>query len=327
MGNILNSIKNSLQEEVRRDSAGKHFVLFIYLLYSNPLVQALISLIGTVLIAIFIGKNYYGLFFWIVCGFYCLSVVLIALANNHIQEKIKDTAFFQNALLGVSTILRAWATSLQTSAREFQKMNFRTEKNAVKNTLSKIDFQAAALCVCENLHNCLTRNLGSDDIYVTVYQKYMSHGKPYCKMIAHSGYYEPTSYGKEYLIPQFAENLLGNVEFHTYIFASGQKRIRVFADRESVSKAFKLHEGCEDRESCIKQYIGIPISPAKQGITFLLQVDTCVPKLFGKTTSDVEEFAKNMISPFGQFLHMIYEQGRTIHQLMEKLKGGKECEQ
>lgn len=311
------TIKNALQERVRRDSASKHFILFVYLFYSNTLVQAIISLLGTVLIAVFIGKSYYGVFFWIICVFYCVSVLLIGLANDHIQGKIKDTIFFQNALYGISTVLRAWAISLQKSAKELQNTDLQTEKNAVKNSLSKIDFQTAAFTVCEYLNNYLTRNLGPDDIYVTVYQKYQTDNGFSCKMIAHSGNHEPTSYGIEYPIPLFEEHSLGSIEFHTYIFASEKKDIQVFADHKSIIEKFKIHEGCEARENNIEQYIGIPISPAKLGVTFLLQVDTPVPKLFGKTTSDVEEFARNMIYPFSQFLHMIYEQGRTINQLIK----------
>lgn len=145
-------------------------------------------------------------------------------------------------------------------------------------------------------------------------------------MIAYSEKHEPTSFDKKYKIPdhaEFSEDLFGKIEYHSYLFASGRKDISVLVNRNEVKKAFILHDYCGDREDKIAQYICIPISPVGLGVTFLLQIDTVTPGKFGSDEHSMMEFVNNVIYPFAQFLHMIYEEGRTIEQLTCKLMGGK----
>ena len=76
-----------------------------------------------------------------------------------------------------------------------------------------------------------------------------------------------------------------------------------------------MHKDNKEREEKIQQYICFPISIAKSGVLFLLQVDTCVKGLFGCDNDSVKEFVANYVYPYGQFLHMVYEEQRTIEQL------------
>jgi hypothetical protein len=206
---------------------------------------------------------------------------------------------------------------MQKCARELNGINVRSEKKFVERSLNKADFQTAACTVCEKLRDFLTEGIDRDAVYITVYQRYDEKGCDLCRMIAYSSTHEPTSYENRYPIPAFSKDNLKKIEYHTYIFSEGRKDIIILPDYQAVQDAFIIHPGCEIRERQITQYICVPISPAKQGVTFLLQVDTNVPGLFGKDYGSIEEFAKNTIYPFAQFLHMIYEEARTTKQLIQ----------
>lgn len=303
------------------DSAVSYLVNFLFRFFSSTVVAGLTTILGTVAIAIMVGKNYYELPFWIVCITYCVFTLCIGWANSYLQHKMKDIKYFQNALRGISQILSAWAITFQTSAKKFSKIeNKKDNPAAVKGVLTDMDFQAAAFMVCTELSKFLTGFINSEKIYVTVYQRFKNpDNTEYCRMIAYSQDHEPTGFNKKYPISNNPPAEIGEVEFHSYIFASQKTEPAIFADKESVQKAFMLHEGREERESEICQYIGIPIIPAGLGVTFLLQVDTCVPNFFGENKETTKEFSTNIITPFAQFLHMMYEQGRTVDQIL-KLK-------
>lgn len=309
--------KNWLREKAHEDSALADLIRFSYKIASHSYSQAFVSILETAVLAVFMENGYYGLFFWVAIIAYVIVTILIAWANEHVRGKIKDTKTFQNALFGIGAVLRSWAISTQKAAKGFKQINVREDTKTAESILSTVDFQTAAFTVCEKLHEFLTKNCDPDDVYVTVFQRYEENKQDLCRMIAYSGSHEPTSYGKTYTIPSRWENLLGKTEYHTYIFASGKKDVTSFYSQESVARVFKPHKGCETRETSIQQYICIPISPAKMGVTFLLQVDTRIPGLFGSTDSAVNEFAKNTIYPFSQFLHMMYEQARVFEQLVK----------
>ena len=94
--------------------------------------------------------------------------------------------------------------------------------------------------------------------------------------------------------------------------------IVALSDRKGIDEWFLEHDECAERESKIQQYIGIPISLPKLGVIFLLQIDTPVPKLFGKNEEEIKEFAKVGIYPYAQFLYMAYEQSRATQALIER---------
>lgn len=289
-----------------------HLIQFIYRFFANSFVQATTSILGTIIIAVLIGRGSYGWLFSICVILYCIFTILSAWANEHIRDKIRDTKVFQRALYGMATSMRTWAINLQKTAG-FLKTTLEKKDIDILKKLDRIDFQSAACLVCETLRDTLSKNEEKDDVYVTVFQK-TSPDK--CKMIAYSVNYEVSSYGVEYDIPsQNEEDLFGKIEYHSYVFYSGIKEITTFHTHELVMKAFVIHSNSEEREKNIQQFICIPISPAKLGVTFLLQVDTNVPNFFGDNKKAVDDFAKNIIFPFAQILHMAYEQSRMIEQL------------
>lgn len=305
-----------VRRKAHRDSAADHFIQFAFRFFSNEIVSGVATIIGTVVIALMVGWGYYGWGFWVIVGIYSLTIICIRWANGYAKQKLQDNTHFQNALRGMGSVLRAWAITLQKAATQFKKINFETERKAVDCTISTMDFQTAAFFVCEKLQELLTWSQNLRDIYVTVYQRVKDeHGMDCCKMIAYSQDHEPTGYGRKYKVPSAEEANFGSIELHSYIFASGKTDTIVLPDKEAVQSAFELHSGCETREQNICQYIGIPIVPAGLGVTFLLQVDTSIPSFFGDSEEGMKEFSNNVINPFAQFLHMIYEQGRTVEQL------------
>lgn len=286
-----------------------------YLFFSNDYVQTVVSLIGTIAIGLMTAFQYFGVWFWLTIVIYCISVVLTAWANRYLREKMNETRLLKQALLGIDVVLRAWGVRMQTCAKKLKNLSLSTDKLAIDKTLSETDFQAAAFTVCEKLCDSLSKYCDDDSVYITLYQKYEENGIFKCKMIAFSGNHEPSSYGAIYTIPEYDEGLRGKVEYHTLMFAENKTDISTFCNHEEITKAFVLHEASRSREEKIQQYICVPIAPAKLGVTFLLQIDTDVPDLFGKDHETVDRFAKIAIYPFAQFLHMIYEQARTIRQL------------
>ena len=139
------------------------------------------------------------------------------------------------------------------------------------------------------------------------------------KMIACSGFHGSPSWGEEYEIPQcFNKSLKKEIPYHSYIFASGDNSIRVLSNKKEVEEYFVPHKKSESRELDIQQYIGIPISVPDFGIMLLLQIDTDIPKLFGKDRQEMKEFAASAIFPFSQFLYMAYEQSNLTEALLTR---------
>lgn len=316
MTKIYNWLKKSLLSQKTKESFFFYASHFLYKIFTNGLTEAITTILGTVFIALFIGIHYFGAWFWVVTVIYVLSLLLIVLARTYQQETLKELYSLKQSLISVDATLYAWAVRLQKSAKSIYNSNEKTSKS-IKKDIEGINFQNAAFFVCENIAKYLTKYCEDDNIYVTVYQKYLTEKKePACKMIAFSGNHEPTSYGVPYIIPEFSDELLGKIEYHTYLFSSDKKDISVLCNQAEVEKAFKKHQKSEDREKKIQQYIGVPIAPAKSGVTFLLQIDTNIANLFGKEKETVENFSKIAIYPFAQFLHMIYEEARTIEQII-----------
>lgn len=317
MKNLFEKFKSIIRNKSKDDSTLSYLFKLLYRFFSHSIMQPIISILGTIIIAVLIGIKCFGLLFWISIVVYVVLIFCVALANEHTREKIKDIRHFQNALLGMSSMLRFWAVCLQQGAKKLNVADARKNEIVTNMLMEDIDFQTAAFSVCEKLNLLLTENrLSRDDVYITVFQRYKDGGKDLCKMIAYSKDHEPSSYSTVYNIPEFSGSLLGNVEYHSYVFSSGNTDVTCFSTREQIANIFKIHRNCEQREGKIQQYICIPISPAKLGITFLLQVDTTIPGLWGDDDISVNEFAKNIVYPYAQFLHMMYEQGRVFDRII-----------
>lgn len=315
MSKWYTAVRKWILAKIQKEDALSSLIKFLYLFFANDYVQTIISLIGTVAIGLMTAFQYFGVFFWITIIVYCLAVVLIAWANRYQKEKMNETRLLKQALLGIDVVLRTWGVKMQKCAKKMKTLSLPTDRVAIEKILTETDFQAAAFTVCEKLCDNLSKYCDNDNVYITVYQKFEEQGELKCKMVAFSGNHEPSTYSDRYTIPKYSEDLFGVIEYHTFVFAANKTDISTFCNPMEVETAFVLHEKSRKREEKIQQYICVPIAPAKLGVTFLLQIDTDVPNLFGRDKETVEKFAKIAIYPFAQFLHMMYEQSRTIGQL------------
>ena len=66
----------------QKDTAISHAIQFIYRAFANNYIQAITSILGTIVFLIGIQ-----IFFWICIILYCLSAVLIAWPKNTLVEK------------------------------------------------------------------------------------------------------------------------------------------------------------------------------------------------------------------------------------------------
>ena len=249
--NIYEHLKNFVIKHVSNDSAGAYFLKFIYRLLIVEYIDAIITIIGTVLIGIMIGINYFGVFFWVVVVIYMVLIFAVACAKRFLKEKNREHRIFKQALIGVDSTLRTWAIELQKCAKSLYNNKSRTA-NAIQRSVSSIDFQTAAFIVCEKIWQNLTKYCENENIYVTVFQKQENEDGCICKMIAYSGDHEPSSYGQSYIIPEYSENLLGKIEYHTYLFAVNRNDIAVLPDHKSVLKNFLPHEQSVERENSVQ---------------------------------------------------------------------------
>lgn len=315
MTNVYVTVRKWILAKIQKEDAISSLIKFAYFFFNNEYVQASISLIGTVAIGVMTAFKYFNAVLWITIVVYCGAVLLMAWANRYRKEKMNEARLLKQALIGMDIVLRTWGIKMQKCAQKLKDLSLQADRETIKRILTETDFQAAAFLVCEKLCDSLSKYCENDDVYVTLYQKFKERDELECKMIAYSGDHEPSTYDVVYSIPKNSENLMGKIEYHTYVFAANNKDISTFCNSGEVEAAFVLHEKSKDREEEIQQYICAPIAPAKQGVTFLLQIDTRVPDLFGKDKESVDRFAKIAIYPFAQFLHMMYEQSRTIGQL------------
>ncbi len=313
----VREITEWVRKQGRKESGFAHFIQFLYHTLSSSFIQAFISILGTVIIALMTAVNYYGVWLYISVAMFVILTMLSALASDHIHKKTRDTIVFQEALRELSKCSKAIAVALQKCAQNLKDSTTTKQRQQILKS-SNIDFQSAAFAVCKSLRDCLSQKNEKDDVYVTVFQKEIKDGSAYCRMIAYSEEYEVSGYKTRYEILPEHRNQFGNVEYHTYVFASEIQDITTFHNKELVDEAFCHHKLRKEREKLIQQYICIPISPANLGVTFLLQVDTNELGFWGHTKESVDEFAKNTIYPYAQLLLLIYEQGRVIHQLTVK---------
>ena len=311
---------------IRKDTATSHFLQFLLHLLRNEICQAAISILGTIVIAIFIGKSRYDSWFIASCICYVLLVIGVALGNNYDkherenseQQRIEAQRKLQLVKASVDSIRVLNGVSgngLYRIARQIKHDGWPSE---LKDLREVFGFQRVAFGVCEEIYNLLKNTYGLSKHYVTVYQRPEKHAlakgrktKSICKMIAYgnSNHKEPLSYKTQYEIPD-ASNLpseKNGIEFHTRLFAEGDTSPRILKTNREILENFKFHDTGYVREKKISQYIGIPSNVCNRGIMFLLQVDCEEEFGFGKTEEELHQFAETVLSQYVSLLALAYE--------------------
>lgn len=322
---MLNKPSSFIIKHSKDDSVFSLLIQITYKIFSSPYVSCFISIIGTIVIAIFIGNNCYNYSFFIFVGVYIVSLYLSTWANTYKNNKMNNYNNCKKAILSLDKILRSWGLELRKCAKQLHQLDPSANDNSINSTLSATSFQVGAFFVCSSLSEKLFNEKSRDKVYITIYQKIIRKDKTICRMIAYSGNHEPSSYKEEYEIPKKEKIDDQEIEFHTRIFSNNLTDPIVLLNHEQVMNEFKLHEISSEREENIQQYICIPITPSNMDVTFLLQLDTCVKDYFGDSIESVNEYIIENIYPFAQFLYMIYEEARTIEQLrMRVIRNDKE---
>lgn len=307
---IYQKIRDFALKHSSTDSAFSSFLILLYKIYISEFTQVINSILGTIVIGIMLACKYFKFGFYVAVILYLITLSLSTIANKYKNERVLETKMLNQSLLGISQILCSWSICLQKCAKKL--VNSKKNKREIDLILCDVDFQTAAFTVCQKLHNNLTKYCNNYDIYITVYQKYKKGNENYCKMIAYSTENEPSSFGEEYLIPNYSEDLIGKIPYHSYLFSLDSTNFAILPNYEAIKKCFVTHKINEEREADLQQYIGLPISIAKQGVSFILQVDTCKKSLFGNNKKEIESFVKTVLLPYPHFLHMIYEEARII---------------
>lgn len=321
----MNKVFKSIVNISRRDNAFSYLIHFLYEAFSNEIFNAVANILGTVVIAIFISHGYYGLWFGLGVALYIIIIFMSAVSRNYARNRQKQLRMYTQSLYGLDEILRAWADTLKNSSTHIRNARLRER---ISPFIEDFDFQNAAIFVCKKLFSHLSAAYGTNNIYITVYMRCLNSKydkddfdstKYINTMIACSDNHGSSSWDEDYEIPnKFYKGLKKEIPYHSYIFASGNNAIRVLSNKQEVDDYFVPHRQSESRERDIQQYIGIPISVPKFGIMFLLQIDTDIPKLFGKDQNEMKEFAASAIFPFSQFLYMAYEQSNMTDSLLKR---------
>lgn len=309
-------INTFIRDTSKRNDALGDLIRFAYKFFSHQWVDIVTSIMGTIIIAFLIGVGEHGVKLIIVGLIYALLLILSTWAKAYKNNMYKKMIKSSESLKTISSIMGSWQFDLYTCAKHI-KQNRDKGQEIISSFISELSFQRAAFYVCQSIRDVVSDqyHINNDDIYITVFQRIQSDSSDVCKMIAYSCTQEPTTYGYSYSIPQKDEIKRKKIEFHTKAFVSNNTGITVALNQTEVKKYFIIHPDNKEREEKIQQYICFPISIAKSGVLFLLQVDTSIKGLFGYDDDGVKEFLANYVYPYGQFLHMVYEEQRTIEQL------------
>lgn len=321
----FNDINTFILESSHKNGAMGDLIRFAYKFFSHEWIDIITSIIGTIIIALLIGCGDYSIRLVVACVIYVVLLLLSTWAKAYKHGIHKSLIDSNKSLNSISSVIDSWQHDLYNCAKNINR-NKNKDQEVIDTLLSDLSFQRAAFYVCRSIRNLVVEQcqINMDDIYITVFQRIQTGSSDVCKMIAYSCTQEPTTYGHSYSIPKKGKNNKKKIEFHTQKFAMNETNITVALNRTEVDKYFIMHPDNKDREEKIQQYICFPIAIAKSGVLFLLQLDTSVDGLFGNDANDVKEFIANNVYPFGQFLHMVYEEQRTLEQLREINYGKKE---
>lgn len=325
----MDRFDDRIVEYLRQDKVLPHLLRVVVGLLRHWICDVIIAVLGTIVIAVLVSKNSYGLAFWIIVVVY-ISLLLGSTyckryENKKKMEIVKSIDDKERELkrvqanydqmndtkLRIASINGIAAKGVYRVARDIKQDGWRY---SIKEIRDIIGFQAVAFTVCREVYEFFHVNYGLDGHWVTLFQRFdekkRGRVKSICKMIAYHNQadHEPLSYQNTYTIPR--NDNAENVEFHTRIFAGTDLTPRILMTQEDVRREFKIHPQSSARENRIHQYIGIPGTVCTDGITFLLQVDCNIVNGFGRDLKDVQELATKILSQYITVLTLYYELDR-----------------
>lgn len=176
----------------------------------------------------------------------------------------------------------------------------------IKDDFKILNYQDIATFVCHYMYDALKTAIGAEKHQVSIMHKFVEHNqqkREYIKMIAYgnSNQLSPGVFNTKFYLSEAPGY------YHVKMFVENVSQISILKDREEVEGNLIIIQGTNGNK--IKQYIGIPIFCEEKGIISLLQIDTEVDNLFGKTEDEIKE----LINPFLGYVHIL----TVYHQLGE----------
>ena len=333
-----------LKAFLQKDTAPAHIVAALIRTLRHWLSQAILTLLGTIVIAVLIGQSRYDGLFWTACVLYVLLLIGIAFCKEYDMSIQKDLASENTVLkdekaivedelsryMGLAqslTVMHAAAgKDIYRIARQVKYQGWIIKMSSIREVFG---FQKMCMQACREVYNFCKQQHPEYEYYVTIFQRIEADGKikDRCRMIAFANKdgIEPLSYRDEYPITKVKTKAEAKIPLHTQIFAEDELKNCVITDPEEIKKRFVIHEKNKTREDQIKAYIGIPAKVCNRGVTFLLQVDCNCERGFGKGQSKAEKLAESIIKPYVSYLSMIYEFDRMNEMTdnhLRRIQGG-----
>lgn len=169
-------------------------------------------------------------------------------------------------------------------------------------------FKFVAQAVCSEIYYCL-KQYYKCEFRVSVIQQFdHSRSRTNCRMIGRKSRLKINNTNHK------LQNVRKDANSYYYIdiLLKNEETIYVLPTEKEIKKLFK-HKKAKNR-SKIKQYIGMPAFAYSDKIAFILQVDCMAENKLGKTTYDVESFAKRFLYPYLSILVNAYQQERSLTQ-------------
>ena len=345
-------LMEKLAKYAHRDNGGAHLLLAIYHGLLNWIVQAIIAISGTVGIAIFAGNPNTLWLTRVCCVVYIALVIgslrcqeykksqdesqeqLLKEQVKKLDEENRAALLQNNTLNAVLCDLCALDGSASNGIfRNARRIMYEGWASSISDMREAFGFQKMAMQVCLAVCRTLQQQFDLESPFVSVYQRFSSGPKSVKmtnseinKMIAYGSKNgnEPITYSTLYPIPKRneikagkrgkTEHTLPKIKYplHSVIFALNEDKIYALPNHKAVTKKFVVHEGAEDREGHIEQYIGIPMKGCGDEVTFVLQVDVDKEGVFGESEDDVREFAKKYLYHYASLLRFYYEIDRLV---------------
>jgi hypothetical protein len=169
----------------------------------------------------------------------------------------------------------------------------------IKNDFVILTYQDVAALVCHNIYDAIKNSTGEDGHQVSIMFKFKESdsGKEFIKMIAYgnANQVSPGVFNTKFYLDD-KERF-----YHVKIFEENTSNIFILKNKSEINVNFIESKKSKKRDAKIQQYIGIPVFCEETGIIALLQIDTNIENLFGKTNNEIEDF----FSPFMSYIHIL----------------------
>lgn len=324
---VKKTVYERLHAWSQNDTALAHLVRFAFHLLRHWMCHVIISVIGTVIIALLIGLQTINALFWSACGIYLLLLIGTAICKNYDdsnvtavwhkylqeQESTRNKQIqiekLDNEVKSLTTITSISSKKIYRVAREIKHTGW---EKTIKDYRNFYGFQEISFAVCREVFALIESHFGISNHWVTIYQRFeRKNGGEYCKMIGYYNlnYQEPSSYQNEYPLKQKRKK---KPEYHTYLMQKSESTIAVLPNKQKIEEKFIFHQESNDREQRLQQYIGLAETVCNRGVFFVLQIDTETENGFGNTEEEIREFAEKYLKPYGILLAMHYETDRLF---------------